>query len=146
MLQGAKATCACQGTDRGYAKLPDRSLADAELRDLTKGEAVVDLDNVGGDRARVADEDAAISEEMVRPYDGTWDPNWTTYRIYNLIDVLNAPLREKVMQFEAQRKAKKERKRKEREAMEAATLQAPPAMAGQPAEPDKSSQSDGIAR
>jgi len=33
-------------------------------------------------------------ENPIKPYDGTWDPEWNTYRIYTLVDILNSPMRE----------------------------------------------------
>ena len=36
-------------------------------------------------------------ENIIRPHDGIWIPDWVTYRIYNIFDITNSPMREKVL-------------------------------------------------
>ncbi len=65
----------------------------------------------------MSDPTAATEEPArIRPYDGTWDPNWAIYKIYSVVDVLNSPMRAQILEHEAKKKAKKERRRREMEA------------------------------
>lgn len=54
-----------------------------------------------------------ISTNLIRPLDGTFDPNWVTYKIYNIFDILNAPMRGRVMQYAETKMAKKAKKESE---------------------------------
>eukprot|EP00826_Nyctotherus_ovalis_P058487 TRINITY_DN8040_c0_g1_i10.p1 TRINITY_DN8040_c0_g1~~TRINITY_DN8040_c0_g1_i10.p1 ORF type:complete len:295 (-),score=44.23 TRINITY_DN8040_c0_g1_i10:129-1013(-) len=47
-------------------------------------------------------------ENVIRAHDGTWDPDWVTYRIYNIFDITNSPLREKVLAYHQARVAQGE--------------------------------------
>jgi len=41
--------------------------------------------------------ESIIGNDIIKAYDGTWDPDWRIYRIYNVLDVLNSPMRQTVM-------------------------------------------------
>ncbi len=54
-------------------------------------------------------ENVTKEESVIKQYDGSFNPNWNTYRIYSILDILTSPMRQiAINKLEQERKTREE--------------------------------------